>query len=247
MCANLTEISSYNVQCTAVQSSVVLRANSTMDISCATSRLQCSGICINPSSNATNCGVCGNVCTGSTTCISGVCAEKAVSCGSSSSFSGGRSDTPRTYSVNIGSGGSTFKFYFDGYTEPDQFTVLLPNGSSASYVNGTALGTITAGIGDSSCYCGSRSSSCANSSWVGQGNACYSGWGTANTGSTNDNCYTACTDYSKGTNCPTHPPYPLGSTSGLTLARPTGVTTVQVKVYSPNCSTAWRFVVTCAA
>ena len=124
-------------------------------------------------------------------------------------------------------------------TASDQFTVLLPNGSSAYFPNGSALGTITAGIATKSCLCGDNSRKCKKPNWVGQGNQCYNSWNVNDTSGDPGSlgyCFTYCPrgyDYCDFNYIPTKD-YPLSGSSGFELVRPPGVSSVQVKVYSPK-------------
>ena len=81
----------------------------------------------NLTSDVTSCGACGIVCPTNNTCSDGICAERVVQCGTSTRFNGGEGNF--TFAVNIGNGGDTFDFNYNADTQPDRFTIFLPNGT----------------------------------------------------------------------------------------------------------------------
>lgn len=80
-------------------------------------------VCISP---LVSCS-CGNVCGTGMSCYNGICAESMVACGSAKTFSGNEGNY--TYSITIGTAGSTFNFAYNAYNLPDRFNVFLPNGT----------------------------------------------------------------------------------------------------------------------
>ena len=149
--------------------------------------------CFSLQPSPTHCsGVCGKVCGTSEQCRSGVCAENSVACNQGDvNFSGGQG--VRSYSVQIGTGGSQFRFYWDAKDIPDRYTIYTSNG--------TQLYQVTGGQ-NRACSC----RGCRN--WNAVGN-----------------------NYNRG----------------VSITRPSGVSTIRITVEGPCSRTQWRFKVDCSA